>query len=526
VLIAAFSLFLPWFQVLLAPLRAKYAYLSALSDPEPYREAVRADELWLITLMMSAIGLLTAIKWQSVFPDLRDNRSLATLPMRAYQIFLAKLLALLIVATAVIPTLNFLPSVLFPALSESRWSVNLFLGRRVLVHAATCMAGSYFFFFALIAFEGILLLTLRPLFSNIAGYVQGILVSSMLVLVVGSFAIEPTITNTALHPSWARWLPPIWFLGLYQNMLGDPDPQMQVLAHWALIALLTSIFLTIITYFFAYQRHLTNVEQGARKKTKRRPKEFSLLYFFVSKPRQAAVICFMSRTLAASSQHRTILMGYLGFGAAILVSGVLGIRTLVQPTRLIAARFVYAHVVMLIFLLIGFRHLFSIPAELRANWIFRVTEQEGRKEWLAAIDRFVLFAGGTAVFLMPFPFEFRLLGWRALAESTLLGIFGLLCFECVFYSWEKLPFTCSHLPGKFPIWIRALQLFGLFGLLTPVNAILLGCLYSLPVFVTLLILLLVTWTLVHRNRVRAHEEIRLKYEESPEPAVVSLSLLK
>jgi hypothetical protein len=71
-LIGAVSLFLPWFPLITGPLKQKYAYFSGLPVPGPYRLAVRADELWLITLMMSAIGLLTAIKWQALFPGLRD----------------------------------------------------------------------------------------------------------------------------------------------------------------------------------------------------------------------------------------------------------------------------------------------------------------------------------------------------------------------------------------------------------------------------------------------------------------------
>src|SRR5579859_5011447 len=49
-LIAVISICLPWFQVLIGPLRHKYVYLSSLPVPGPYREALRADELWLITL--------------------------------------------------------------------------------------------------------------------------------------------------------------------------------------------------------------------------------------------------------------------------------------------------------------------------------------------------------------------------------------------------------------------------------------------------------------------------------------------
>ena len=48
---------------------------------------------------------------------------------------------------------------------------------------------------------------------------------------------------------------------------------------------------------------------------------------------------------------------------------------------------------MLLLLLIGTRHLFSLPTELEANWIFQITEGEGRGQWLRAVDRFVLFWG-------------------------------------------------------------------------------------------------------------------------------------
>src|ERR1035441_10203669 len=108
-LAGALSIFVPMFPLIEQPLRHKYAYLSHLAVPGPYRLAVRADELWLITLMMSAIGLLTAIKWQALFPGLRDYRTLGSLPLRAWQIFAAKLSALFLVATAAMVTLNLVP---------------------------------------------------------------------------------------------------------------------------------------------------------------------------------------------------------------------------------------------------------------------------------------------------------------------------------------------------------------------------------------------------------------------------------
>src|SRR5580658_6566771 len=129
-LIGASSMFLTWFPFFTGPLKDKYVHLSALAAPGPYRQAIRADELWLITMTMSAIGLLTAIEWQSLFPSLGDYRAIGWLPVRARQIFGAKLLALLIVAAAAVVTLNLLPCLGFPALSAGRWAFEPSVGVR------------------------------------------------------------------------------------------------------------------------------------------------------------------------------------------------------------------------------------------------------------------------------------------------------------------------------------------------------------------------------------------------------------
>src|ERR1700730_15540820 len=91
-----------------------------------------------------------------------DYRTLGTLPLRAGQIFAAKLAALLLISTAAIVTLNLLPSVLFPAVSTSRWQFMPSIAGRILVHAAACTAACYFFFFGLVALQGVLLNLLPP----------------------------------------------------------------------------------------------------------------------------------------------------------------------------------------------------------------------------------------------------------------------------------------------------------------------------------------------------------------------------
>src|ERR1035441_8058976 len=151
---------------------------------------------------------------------------------------------------------------------------------------------------------------------------------------------------------------------------------------------------------------------------------------------------------------------------------------------------------------------------------------EGRREWLRAVDRFVLYPGAAVMLILPFPLEAHLLGWRAVGEAVLFAVFALLCYEGIFSSWEKLPFTCSHLPGKTPAWILALYLLGLLAVLPMVNWLLLECLYHPAVFVVVLMILLGGWVRLHAARREGWGELRLRYEEEPDPAIHGLNLLK
>jgi hypothetical protein len=201
-------------------------------------------------------------------------------------------------------------------------------------------------------------------------------------------------------------------------------------------------------------------------------------------------------------------------------------REFVEPARVVPACFVYAHVIIVVFLLIGLRHLFAMPTELGANWTFRITELEGRRQWMRAVDRLVLISGAVAMLAIPFPFELKLLGWRAVAESVLFVPFALLCYEWAFSSWEKLPFTCSYLPGKTPAWILAAEFLGLLAGLPMVCAIMLACLYSRAGFVAVLAVLFAAWVRIRAWRRETWGEVSLRYEELPDPAIHSLELLE
>ncbi len=481
----------------------------------PYREAVRADELWLITLMMSAIGLLTSIKWQALFPDLRDYRALAGLPLRPRQVFAAKLTALLLVACGVLITLNFVPSLGFPFLSNGRWAAAT-IGARIRAHGLASVAACCFSVFALVALQGVVL-NLRGL-RRVSGYLQGFLVAAMLGLLVLSFSISPRIANAVVEPQWASWLPPVWFLGLYETLCGNQNAAIPGLAHRAWLGLAISTALTLLTYAASYRRHRELFVEGSTAVMRPRRAWIGAWPWFIRDPRQHAVFDFMLQTLARSSHHRMVLMGYGGLGLAVLLTAVTGQGSI--------ERFVWFHLIALLVLLICARHLFSLPVEWKANWVFQLTESEGRGAWFRAMDKFVLTWGALVTLVIPLPLEAWFLGWRGLGDSALFVALGLLAYDCVFYSWEKLPFTCSHLPGKTPMWIVVVQFFFLVNLAPVAHRLLVAILSNAAACVAVLTATAAARIWTHRRRERAWSEGRLKYDETPDSAVYALELAR
>src|SRR5450756_2401815 len=100
----------------------------------------------------------------------------------------------------------------------------------------------------------------------------------------------------------------------------------------------------------------------------------------------------------------------------------------------------------------GLRHVLSIPVELRANWIFQITESQGRAEWMSAVERFVMAYAIAPIYLILFPISVYVFGWAIAIRMTMLQlVISLGMFEVLFQSWQKLPFTCSYIPGQRPL---------------------------------------------------------------------------
>jgi hypothetical protein len=98
---------------------------------------------------------------------------------------------------------------------------------------------------------------------------------------------------------------------------------------------------------------------------------------------------------------------------------------------------------------LGIRVVFSLPMDLRANWIFRITPLRGGAECLIARRRSLLVLSVLPVWLGSAVLFLSIWPWRAaLGHLALLALLGVIVSELCLTGVPKIPFTCSWLPGK------------------------------------------------------------------------------
>jgi CubicO group peptidase (beta-lactamase class C family) len=413
------------------------------------------------------------------------------------------------------------------------------LGRARLFAAywITMFAAGAFVFGAVMCVQGLAAQILpRRHFLRVSSWLQ----LGAFALIVGvyglqAFTVSLDTVAAAQHHGLFASLPSYWFLALFQALSGSPV--MAPLARSAWLGLAVVAAGATLMYALAYVRTMRKIVEeadimpgspGARWLPP------------CGSPQPTAIAHFSVRTLLRSPPHRVILAFYWGIGfalAIVLLKTPRGGPIAAAADVAIAGDGVWQDpsVPMLVSLfmmglaVLRARVAFSLPRDLRSNWIFRVTPVQGgargldaRRRALAAVSVLPVWIASATLFLTIWP-------WRSAAGHLIvLALFGMLLVELSLrHGAQKIPFTCAYLPGRsnlhVTLWIGLMVLVPLTakGAALELEALQDGASYA-----AMLALLGVAWAGARLRTawLARAEDLPPQFEEEPPGDIVTLNV--
>ena len=497
------------------------------------------EKCYFILFGMLIISFISVLEWDVIFLDTRDFSNLVPLPLKLRTLFLSKfasyflficLFALSITSISTFVFWIYLPKWQSPTIVYSL--------RFVLTHIVTlfasCISISFIFAFLI----GILMTVLgHRIFNLISVYIRSLMMIAFVFLM--SFFLFRIIEIPRLFPSlpalkqnnssFLYLFPPMWFVGLYETLLGNKDPLFSALAKWAVLAIILPLIAFFMILAIGYRKYLKKMREVKRKKTHlNRMREGLKERFnamFLRNPIQRAVFYFFGNTIKKSNLHKMRIASYMVVAIGIVLilwasrTTPLGNFNDFDKTVLSIPFF------LSFFLVLGIRATSNMPIAIEANWIFRLREIADKKQYLIGFKKGIIFHAILPLFVLLFVFYIFLCGWMNALFFCLYGFaVSSLLVEIIFIGHRKIPFACSYLPGKGKMhifWI--VYLFALIFYVSMMSSIAYELLQNPFAFLYFYAIVLFLFVLIRfvQNRFFL-KEADIIYEEEPEPVLLTL----
>jgi hypothetical protein len=462
---------------LFASVMMSSTYIMGLVTPGQAAVLSLNDKFFYLALSMIVAALVATSQWDALAINPRDAAILEPLPVRTGTIQLAKLTAVAILGAAVAIGVNAFPSIVFPGLlvfSFRQMSVVAMLGLMT-THAMVSVTAAAFGYLTVIAVRETLAAVLGPRgFTRVSPWAQG----ALIMLLGGSLLLLPPASDRIVQrgfEGWRAWSPPMWFLGAYEMTAGSViadlprgamTPRLAasdriastmyrerrgdfpVMARRAGWALGVTLLVAVAAYLWNAMRRPALASLPPATRRRRAPRSVGRLAHAVAL-REAAARAGFYFTLAAvwrSHAHRLTLACAAAAGLAMAVVALSNAN--VAPggtsTALLAVQpLVYGA------LLVGFRHLIRVPAELRANWGVQLAWRGRDRAFLAGVKCAAVVALVVPVLVLLLPLFVFVLGPRLALMHAALGLAGaIVLVEALLVTYDKVPFTCTYVPSE------------------------------------------------------------------------------
>jgi hypothetical protein len=439
----------------------KYAALSEMFhdwgtgyqlNREPYRLAVLGDGALVIAFPMLIVGFVVVLVSSSLFPDEIDCRVLLPLPVSKRVVFACKALAVMVFASvfAIAAHVAMMPLVVL--MWNSRWSDQGLLPR-LIAHGLASLGASMVTALAIMAIAGALLICVPRSRLQVASIAfRGVALCGLVLSIPLAFRLPTTGALIAGESPLFYLVPPAWFLGVEELLSGHATPYFFRLAQIAAAAAIVSFAVALGSYVFLYQRFERVIFRPVRGSDRFPRQRIPFLRYLRRREPATAIGPFIRATLTRSPLHQGVFVVIAACGAGLVLNSFVShwhARALSNADDSLMATVIWAPFALVFAMNVALRAALVLPVELRANWIFRMTEDEAtRAEELSAVVRTLILLGVVLPLAMLFPVEWAVLGSRAIHCTSIAFLCGLVLVELQMAEWRRIPFTCSCAPSR------------------------------------------------------------------------------
>jgi hypothetical protein len=438
----------------------KYPFIRKY-HPAAVESALWGDRLLFLLLSAGAMGLISVVLWDTLFPARRDAFVLTPMPIPLGVQMLGRLTGLVMLFAGFSAALNAIPGVAFPTVSAGAF---MEVPRGIAGHLISAVAANALVFFGVNSAQGVVILAMGRLEAARlavvaqAGAVLLFLMALLFLDPIRGFTADAIGRGNPADPA-LLFTPTAWFLGLYEFVAGTRRPLMTGLALRGAAAGLVPFAMTVAIYAFGYKRLLARAVEAPPRTTR-----FALVALVsrivratvVRRPEEQAICAFVLRAIARSGRHSMLMSIYVGAGLALMATSVIpslmrgGYDAFTSP----GVAMLSPPLVLSVALAVGVRILITIPVDLPARWVFqtaalvprRVDGAVHKAMLLLVLPPVVMLAGGSAWILWG-----PAIAWR---HAVFCASLTLVLCEGLLSSFKGSPMTRPYVPGRsrFHMW--------------------------------------------------------------------------
>jgi hypothetical protein len=437
----------------------KYKHLTPSHDLELI---VFADRLFIVAAPMVVTTAVIALIAPTIFPDELDFRILMPLPLSRRRLFAAKFAALCVFATVAVLIPNIAIALPLSIIVNGRIP-----GESPALATVTCLASGLwaagFAFTGIVALQALVVgAAPRRWFHRASIGLQSGTIAALIIALPFVGRLPGLWRTLDRRPDQLLLLPPAWFLSIAQRSLRQQsydDPRLATIGIMSTIVVATISIVASLATYRRFENAMSRSTSLYRPAWWNRP----LRAFSRQHPSSEAIRDFMSATIRRSGIHQLVIGTVFAVGAALAANSILDVVNL--QGRWLARAIFSAPFSLMAGAVVAFRSALLIPTNLRAAWIFQMTEQAGtRRHQLNAVRR-GMFISAVA---LPTTLALALIGEqfgfaKAVSLMPIMLLIGWAFVEAVCIDWRRLPFTCTFLFAKRPpvytlFWV--LMIFG------------------------------------------------------------------